>query len=87
MLVRIIITKAILDPLTTNICVIPALVNDFFVSFVRSSIFPIVIPSIIPAIFSGNPLNKTDFAHFCTSQRVFIGAICILLKIGTTLFP
>ena len=62
-LVRITITNAIFEPLTTRIWVIPAFVNDFFVSVVRSSIFPMVMPSIIPAIFSGNPANNTDFAQ------------------------
>lgn len=84
--VRMTITNAILEPLTTNIWVIPALVNDFFVSLVRSSIFPIVIPSIIPAIFSGKPANNRDFAQSCIFQSVSVGVIWILLKTGTILF-
>ena len=85
--VRITMTNAIFDPLTTRICVIPAFVNDFLVSLERSSILPIVIPRTIPAIFSGNPLKITHLAHFCTAPRVPISPRVIRLNIATVLLP
>ena len=85
--VIITMTNAIFDPLTTRIWVIPALVNDFFVSLERSSILPMVMPRMMPAIFSGNPLNMTHFAHFCTDHSVPVSHMVIRRNIGTVLFP
>jgi len=85
--VIITITKAILDPLTTRIWVIPALVNCFFVSLERSSILPIVIQRIIPDIFSGNHRKIVHFAQFCSDCKGVSWAFFILLNVATILFP
>ena len=81
------ITNAILEPLTTRIWVIPALVNCFFVSLERSSILPIVIQRIIPDIFSGNHRKILHFAQFCIDCNRFSSVFVILLNVGTMLFP